>query len=220
MSAAHGGGRRGPKPKLILIFGEDENDTKAVREFILALKPDSKVRVEARRQPPINLRDAPAGSVPDRVSKIAKLIDAASVDSEVVAVFAHEDTDAVEDSHIALTAKIETAFRAKGYEQVWAATPAWEMETWLMQWPDAFSSHVPSWRQLKTAGRHVGMINDAKEWLTRELRPSGGGRVRDYRESDAPMIAGIVRANSWIRAPRATSTSFGMFVDRVDALSI
>lgn len=212
-------GRRAARPKVILVFGEDENDTKTVKEFILALRPDLGVRVEARRNPPINLRDAPPGAVPSRVEKIARLIDAANVDADVVAVFAHEDTDAVEPSHVDLTNKIERAFRAIGYHQVWAATPAWEMEAWLMQWPEAFAEYVPSWRPLAVAGKRVGLIDNAKEYVVRALRPAGG-RVRDYRESDSPELAQIVRGRSWARAPRARSDSFTLFVERVDRLTV
>ena len=213
------GRRTRSKPKLILIFGEDENDTKTVREFILALRPDLGITIEARRNPPINLRDAPSGAVRSRAERIARVIDAASVDSDVVAVFAHEDTDAVEPSHVALSAKIETAFRSIGYQQVWAAIPAWEMEAWLMQWPEAFAEYLPSWRRLRTAGRRVGLIDNAKEYAIRELRP-GSGRVRDYRESDSPYLANIVRSRSWSRSPRAVSHSFDLFVEKVDALTV
>ena len=205
------------RPRAVLVFGENENDTKAIREFIEALLPGTSLRIEPRRRPPINLRDAPPNAVPNRVAAIARIIAAEEVDLDVVAVVAHEDCDAVEPSHVKLTDKIESAFRAKGQDKVRAATPAWEMETWLMQWPDAFKLHVPSWRPLNTTGRNVGVISNAKEFLAHALEQPGG-RGREYRESDAPTLARIVREQGWIESPKATSASFSMFADRARAV--
>jgi len=213
-------GKRGkPRRKVILVFGENQNDTDAIKQFILALAPDADVRVDAMRRPPVNLRDAPQQSIPDRVSIIGKLIDAAEVDADVIAVFAHEDCDAVEPSHLVLADRIEAAFHSRGYPFVWAATPAWETEAWLMLWPEAFEKHVPSWRPLNTSGRSVGLIENAKEFVARSVElPHGHGR--GYRESDAPKLAEIVRHEGWIRTPAARSDSFNEFARKVDALSL
>lgn len=202
--------------KKVLVFGESDNDTKAIAAFLRGVWPDVDWTIEARRRPPILIKDASPESIPDRVATVAALIDVESVDSDVIAVFAHEDCDAVEPAHLALAQKIEEAFRSRGYE-VRAVAPAWEMETWLMQWPDSFPAVVPSWASVERqyAGRNVGLIVNAKEALTRALRPAGRS-VRDYRESDAPALAEIVRERGWIRTPRASSGSFDAFVAAAD----
>lgn len=206
-------------PKIILIFGESDNDTKTIRELILALLPDSSVRVEIRRQPQVNIRDARAEAIPSRVERVARVIDAAAVDSEVVAVFAHEDCDAVEPSHVAVSERLEGAFHSRGYAQVWAAAPAWEMEAWLLQWPDSFKRYVPTWAELNVVGKRVGLISNAKEYVRRSLRV-GNRAGREYRETDAPRLAEIVRNEGWVRSPKANSHSFDAFVQRVDALTV
>lgn len=200
----------------MLIFGESENDTNALKAFLEGLGVSDGLDVVAHRQPQVLIKDATTRSAPARADAITAVVDAAMVDRDIVAVFAHEDCDAVEPAHVDLAAKIEAAFAAKGYDFVFAATPAWEMETWLMQWPDALALYRPSWRDVSGySGRNVGMIANAKEDLTRSLRP-GRGRTRDYRESDAPAIARVVASQGWTRSPRATSGSWSAFVSRAD----
>jgi hypothetical protein len=147
------------------------------------------------------------------------LIDAAAVDSEVVAVFAHEDSDAVEPAHVQLEQRIRDAFAARGYD-VNPAVPAWEMEAWLMQWPEAFKAYRPKWRSIDAyRGRHLGLIVNAKETLTRALRPApSAGNVRDYRESDSPALAALVTTRGLIGTPSGRSDSFTSFAAQVSSL--
>lgn len=218
MSAApNGHKRKKATPRKILIFGESEYDTKAIAEFVLTLVDGRAVAVEARRNPPVLIRDANPKDVPSRASKLAAIVEAALVDSEVVAVVAHEDCDAVEPAHVATQQKIEAAFSRQRFPVI-AATPAWEMEAWLMQWPLAFREHRPTWRSIEAyRNRNLGLISDVKEELIRALRPHGGGRgARDYRESDAPLIAAIVRRNGWTKAPEARSDSYTDFMRRTE----
>lgn len=207
------------RKKAVLVFGESEYDTKAIAAFISALIDDDSIAIEPQRRPPVLVRDATPSTLPGRLHQIAALIRAARVDTDVVGVIAHQDCDAVEPAHEDLAGRIERAFRDVGVE-VAAATPAWEMETWLMQWPEAFAEFRPAWRSVDSyIGRNVGMIPNAKEDLTRSLRPNNRGSIRDYRESDAPHLAAIVRDRRLVRAPRATSNSFVAFTTRVDHLA-
>lgn len=203
--------------KLVLVFGENENDTKAIAHLLRGLRPDGRWSVEARKRPPILIKHAAVQDLPSRVDRIVAVIKAEEVTSDVIAVFAHEDCDAVEPAHEALEIKIRSAFAGSGYH-VEAAAPAWETEAWLMQWPDAFSMHVPTWASLSVLrGRRVGLIVNAKEELSRRLRPQPGGR--QYRESDAPIVAAIIEQQGWVRAPQATSESYLSFVAAADRLS-
>lgn len=211
---------RRARARKILVFGEDENDTKVIAELIRAICPGLTWSIETFRRPPVLVRDARPEQVPERVAQISALIDAAAVDAEVLAVFAHEDCDAVEPAHIAVTQKIEAAFRAQGYT-VQGVAPAWEMETWLFLWPDAVAAHRRKWAALaRYRGRNVGLIVNAKEELVRALRPSGeaGRGVRDYRESDAPQIAALAAQAGLVPAPAAVSASFDDFHGKVEAV--
>lgn len=215
-SEKKGKGKGKTKQKTVLIFGENENDTRVIAALLRALWPEATWRLQSLKRPPLLIKDAKPGDVPSRVERIAAVIRAAAVSADVIAIFAHEDCDAVEDAHIALDAKIRQAFATAGHS-VEPAVPAWEMETWLMQWPDAFSHHVAAWRSIQRyTGTNVGLIVDAKQALTRALRPNA--KVRDYRESDAPILAEIVATNGWARSPKARSASYTMFVAAADAV--
>lgn len=209
--------RKRAKRKLVIIFGENENDTKAIASFLRGLISDANLLIEARKRPPVLIKDADPEDYPSRTRQIRAIIEAARVDHDVIAIFAHEDCDQVEDAHLALEAKIKVAL-ADGRHAVEAAVPAWEIEAWLMQWPDAFPLHVPSWRSIaQYKGRRVGLIVDAKEELARSLKPVNGGR--EYRESDSSIIADIVRARGWVRDPQARSDSFQKFVEAADRVA-
>jgi len=206
------------RPKKVLVFGEDQNDTRAIAAFIRAACPDANFSIEPYRRPPILLRDAKPEDVPDRVAVVTSLIDAALVDSDVIAIFAHEDCDKVEPAHEVLGKKIEAAYASAGYV-VSAAAPAWETEAWLFLWPDAFKEYRPKWRSIdKYKGRNVGLIVDAKEELVRALRPTGKTAVRDYRESDAPALVEIIAKRGWVRAPMGSSASFQAFIAKAASL--
>lgn len=201
---------------MILIFGEDQNDTETVEQILLSLCPDFSGKTKTFREPPVLIKDANPSSIPDRVDKITALIDAEKSAADVICVFAHEDCDQPEPAHETVTEKIETSFRAAGYN-VHAVSPAWEMESWIMLWPSAVAAYRPKWRSLdQYRNRQVGMIDNAKETLRRALRPVGGNtRVRDYRESDAPRIAAVAREMGLIDVPAGRSDSFELFRERV-----
>lgn len=205
------------KGKKILVFGEDENDTKTIAELLGALCPEAIGIILPFRRPPILFKDAATRDLPSRVEVIASLIEAERTQWDVICVFAHEDCDDFEPAHDALGQKIESAFAEAGY-QVHAVTPAWETEAWLFLWPEAVAAHRAGWRSLdRFRGRDVGRIKDAKEELRRALRPigKGAGNPREYRESDAPAIAAKVREMGLADSPGGRSASYSRFVETV-----
>ncbi len=217
MSGRRGGGRR--RPSKVLVFGESENDTKLLAELLQAICPQLEGRVQPFRRPPILIREASDRTMPDRAEAIVALIEAEMTSSDVMCVFAHEDCDDFEPAHTALSSKIEAAFARAGH-QVHAVTPAWETEAWLFLFPDAVAAYRRSWASLDPyRGRNVGLIKDAKEELTRALRPRGarGSSQRDYRESDAPGIGEKVRDLGLAGAPAGRSDSYRRFVASAEA---
>jgi hypothetical protein len=207
--------RRG---SVVIVFGESDNDRETVREFFRALRPDFAGTVKPLRQPQLLIKDARPENLPNRADILAATVRSEEVTSRVVCVLAHEDCDAVEPAHTGLSDKIETVFRQKGIKAL-AATPAWEMETWLFLWPEASKRYRPRWRRPdKYDGRNVGMLTDAKEKFIAAVRPSRAADragVRDYHESDSPMIAAKVRELGIIDALSATSNSYTRFRDAV-----
>lgn len=207
----------------VIVFGESENDRETIREFFRALRPDFTGTVKPLREPQLLIKDARPENLPNRAEILAATVRSEELTSKVVCILAHEDCDAVEPAHTALSDKIETVFRQKGINAL-AATPAWEMETWLFLWPDASKQYRPRWRRPdRYDGRNVGMLTDAKEKFIAAVRPSRAADrvgVRDYRESDSPMIAAKVRELGIVDALSATSNSYTRFRDAVREYSL
>lgn len=200
------------RPLRVLVFGEDANDTKVVEELLTALHPELSGLVVPFRKPPILMKDAAPADIPDRISRIATIIEAEKVTSDVIAVLAHEDCDAVEPANVDLNQKIAQSFYQRGYE-VFPVVPAWETEAWFFMWPDALHAYRPTWNKLQAQPhRNVGKIQKAKEALRRELRPKGGARTRDYRESDAPGIAEQVRILGLADSPNGNSATYSQLM--------
>lgn len=203
--------------KIVLVFGEDENDTKSIKELVLGLRPDFPGRIKPMRRPPIYSRGTNRRDVRSRVQRICHLIAAEQATSDVVCVLVHRDCDALEPAHQAQSAEIEREFDACGFEVV-PVTPAWEFESWLFLWPDAVSAYRPNWNSIhRYKGRHVGLIPNAKEEFRRAVRVPGK-QPRDYRESDAPAIVQKARELGVVRSPQAQSDSFSSFVQAVSRM--
>lgn len=222
------GGRGGPKrqagrrPPLVLVFGEDENDTKSIRELIEALQPGLVGKVQHRRQPLVLIKNARPEDVPDRAQRIAAVVEASRTTHDVLCVFAHEDCDELEPAHGEACAKIEAALEQAGCP-AHAVVPAWELEAWWFLWPEAVQAVRPkSWRLPDDyVGKQVGRIRDAKEELARRivpknLKPEKRKGFPHYQESDSPAIARQVREKGVARKPQAQSDSYARFVASVD----
>jgi hypothetical protein len=202
--------------RVVLVFGESQNDTKAIAELIIALCPELAASVKAILRPPLLIKDIRPDRIPDRVAIITGLIRAEAVSADVICVFAHEDTDAVAPSDERLSQRIEAAFSSVGVH-LHAVTPASEIEAWWFLFPQALRAYRPSWERLRGyAGRDVGRIVDAKEELRRALRPRNSATTsRDYRESDSPGIAAKVRELGIVSRPDARCGSFERFTGQV-----
>jgi hypothetical protein len=213
-------GRRGSerRRKAVVIIGESDNDTEAIGHLFRALRSDFEGTIHARRDPPLLIKDATPEKLPGRASVLSAIIRSEALAADVVCVLAHEDCDAVEPAHIPLSQKIEDSFNREGIAAN-AATPAWEMETWLFLWPEASKKYRPKWRQPdRYNGTNVGMLTNAKEKFKAELRPKGAAAsagVRDYRETDAPAIVNKIRELGIIDSPSAISNSYSRFRDAV-----
>ncbi|WNG26199.1 hypothetical protein F0U62_20845 [Cystobacter fuscus] len=214
------------RPPLVLVFGEDENDTRSIRELIEALRPDLAGKVQHRRQPLVLIKDARPEDVPERARKIAEAVDIERATSEVVCVFAHEDQDGLEPAHEATCQKIEAALLKAGCP-AHAVVPAWELEAWWFMWPEAVQAVRPrSWRLPDDhLGKQVGRIRDAKEELRRrlvpkELKPEKRKGFPHYQESDSPAIARQVREKKLARTPKASSGSYTRFMASVDRCAV
>lgn len=203
-----------PPDQLILVFGEDDNDRRALVNLIRAFVPNGRnVRIETRRRPTILSRNA------DRKRRrmtedVAAFWRAESARGRRVHVVAHRDCDAVEPAHSTEAAALVADLRDVGVPNVIAATPAWEIETWWMLFPEAVRAVRQCWNTINYRNSNVGMIQNAKERLRRDLRPSGNASKTcpDFTESDGIRISEEVLRRGLAATPRsARSASFEAF---------
>ncbi len=218
--------QRGKRPPLVLIFGEDENDTKSLRELIVALRKDFDGKVQTRREPLVLIKDARPEDVPERAQKIADAVDVSRATHDIVCVFAHEDRDDYEPKHEETCTKIEAALEKAGCP-AHAVVPAWELEAWWFMWPEAVLAVRPkSWRAPDDyLGREVGKIKDAKEELQKKvvpknLKPEKRKGFQTYQESDSPAIARNVREQGLATEPGAKSSSYARFRSSVEQCKV
>jgi hypothetical protein len=174
-------------------------------------------RLAIRRGPLLLVKNTQPGKIATRADKAAQLLTAEHTKAPVACVFMHEDADAVEPAHIRICEEKERVLRARGHA-VHAVTPAWEIESWWLMWPDAVGGLRANWKTPdKYRGRNVGAVQNAKEELRKLLRPPGVPRsFRTYEELDSPSIAQRIRDLGLARHPQASSASYRRFVDGVD----
>jgi hypothetical protein len=100
-----------------------------------------------------------------------------------------------------------------------AAVPAWEMETWWMLFPEALSRVRACWRKVDYTKRKVGLIENSKEVLQKDLRPKqkNGRKCPDYAESNSERIAEEIALQGLARLPGrvARSASLQAFQDQL-----
>jgi|SRR5665213_705498 len=207
--------RRKDEDGVIVIFGESDNDRKAIAALVRALCPKSRTKI--MRSPLVLIKNTPAPDVPSRADRVASAARAVEAKERVKCVFAHEDADAVEPEEERVAARIERALRDAGAPgKVHAVVPAWEIEAWWFLWPEVVANCYESWSEPKVA-TPPGRVENAKERLARAVRPSQLSpsqrkKFPDYRESDSIKIAEAIEASGAAHDPPAgRSKSYDRF---------
>lgn len=200
-------------PTDILVFGEDHNDCSAISHLVKAILPaGKKPKVTTMRRPIILARDAAGKKRAKMSEEVAQFARGYEKAGKRVTVVAHRDCDALEPAHVSHSAALEADLKAAGVSSPVAACPAWEIEAWWMLFPRAISEVRPAWRKVDYGSQNVGKIQNAKERLTRDLRPPGKPNCRDFHESDGARIAEHVAKNlSHLERTKAQSESFTAF---------
>lgn len=204
------------------IFGEDRNDTSSLQHLIQARAKVKKKKCTAIpfHKPLIqqkNVKKETAWTNADRVSAAVKAR-MKIFDEKDPIVVAHQDCDEIEPAHAQVARTIEAGLKILDLRVI-AAAPAFEMEAWWYQWPEAVAAVCKSWSTLKRAGTEVGSITNVKETLRRDLRPKHKKtQVRDYCESDGPTIARKVKELDLIDKRSAKSKSFDDFDTKIGQL--
>lgn len=211
---------RAGRRRTVLIFGESDNDRRAIAHLVEALCP--KVTAHPVSKPQVLVKGALETTAAANAQRIADLVRAASQRAQVICVFAHQDADDVEPNHDPIAADIEAALRSAGVPcEVHAVVPAWELESWWFLFPAEVASVRAAWASPATQ-TPPGLIRDAKESLKKALRPTRltaqqRKRFPDYRESDSITIAEAIERGGRVRAVVGTSASYDRFVASVEA---
>lgn len=204
-------------PSDILVFGEDHNDRAAISYLIKAIVPNgSKIGVKAIRSPIVLAKAARPEKRKKMAEEIAGFARGFEKVGKKVTVVAHRDCDDYEPAHINQTKLLEQDLKSAGVSSAVAATPAWEIESWWMLFPKAIETVRPSWARVDYGNRNVGKIQNAKETLTRDLRPSNNPRCKDFHESDGAKVAEhVAKSPSHLASLTAKSESFEYFQTRL-----
>jgi hypothetical protein len=152
-------------------------------------------------------------------TRLTRLISLAA-SSQPSTLFFHQDCDELEPAHIQLGGSIIDLFGGEGH-YVCPVVPAWEFETWLLQWPCVLGGFREKWRTPdEYEGKDLGRIKNSKETLQSALIPKNLSRAkrqsfRTYEEADSPEIIKVVADKNLLTSPRATSRSYDSFRERL-----
>lgn len=202
------------------FYGEHVHDAQAIRELTSGLNPEIASRHSLRilKSPPTLVKDLQAAKRRTRASKVVATLRAIAAKDGLQAAVFHEDADRPEPAHDDVEKIVREAYSAAPC-QIIVAAPAWELESWWFLFPVAVSAVCGQWKVPdKYVGRSVGSIRNAKEELTRAVRPARRrpGSFREYREEDGERIARNIVSLGLVRNPMGRSASFERFVEQVD----
>lgn len=193
----------------IIVFGENLNDSKAIKELVLHLCPSlSDGDVVVLREPPTLQRGTAASTVRAWSERAIAAMEASkAVRGSPVCVLVHTDSDG--PGGTAFAAQRTTELQQGGLREAHAVVPAESIESWWLLHPSATEAVVPSWRgALKPNPGDVDRISGPKAELVRRTRRKQP--KREYQEADSPDIAATIRASK--AKPAGVSPSWEAFV--------
>lgn len=214
MSRRGGTRLRAEKKPVVVLAGEDRNDRKCLRLLLEASCPDMNGRI-VEIADPVRLRQASGTNLTDRVAKLARHVRARAKreNADLACVFVHEDLDAVDgDDYLRKRTRVQKALEAE-LGNAHYVLAVWELEAWLLLFPDALAGFVSTWRvPAKYLNRDTGKLADPKRIMMREV----GKAPRRYRESDAPDVFAKVIELGGHAGPVGTNRSWTRFRADID----
>lgn len=199
-------GRPARKP-IIVLAGEASNDRKVLRALLEAVCPGAQGRI-VEINDIVRLRDAGDSALVERAAKLAGSIRARAEreQAKVACVFVHEDFDAINSSQRDIIRKrVQIALRLN-FPRTFYILAAWEVEAWLLMFPDAVSAVNSSWVvPRRYRGTDTGLIADPKRAMMQEV---GKARNSRYRESDAPKVIDKVVELNLVNSPSGFNLSY------------
>lgn len=209
-----GGGRvsRAQERGVIVLAGEDQNDCEIMAALIRAHRPELGAAAKlVRINDPVRLRRK---SGPDLVAAVRALVGKARAKArqqraDLLGLVVHEDMDGYADAQydrIRRTITAELSGQSPEFRTA-LALAAWESESWLLLFPEAFPHVRPRWKVPdRLLDKDTGRVKDAKEELKRGLGPPV------FRESDGPAVAREALKHRLVPSPRGSNRSYADFV--------
>lgn len=178
---------RPTKKPLIVLAGEDSSDRKILRIFLEAVCSGARGRI-VEINDIVRLRDARDAALSERITRLVGRIRARAEreQAEVACVFIHEDFDAIESSQRETTRmRVQEALNGRlvGVHYILAT---WEVEAWLLLFPDAIAAVNSSWVvPRRYRGVDTARITDPKRVMKGAVSTVATSR---YTETDAPKV--------------------------------
>jgi hypothetical protein len=194
----------------VVLVGEDRNDRSSLRILLEAFCPQMRGRI-VEVNDAARLRGAKTdATLTARVDQLARQVRAraAREDADLACVFVQEDLDHTDgreygEARDRVQAALDRAFKSAHY-----VLSVYEVEAWLLLFPDALESHVSAWQVPKQyRNRDTGTLGDPKQILKRKV----SGRGRPYVESDAPDVLEKAVALGCLHTPSGTNRSWDRF---------
>ena len=159
----------------------------------------------------VRLRQANDVALRERINKLAGSVRAKGVRERatVQCVFIHEDFDETDSTQRAnVRGRVQEAL-GREITRVYYVLATWEVEAWFLMFPDALAEFASSWSvPTRYLGADTGRIRDPKRVMKREVAKAGP----EYRESDAPDIAGMITDLDLQRSPTGRNGSYNEFL--------
>lgn len=208
---------RGGTPRatrtIVLIFGENLNDSKSIARLLVAVNPELERRVKPVPRPISLTRSAKTPAVRDWVDELRRTVRGyQAAGNRVGAVLVHRDADGPDpggSQETRLANQIATV-------PALPVVPVQMIEAWWFLFPDAVEAVRPhAWRgTLPRRPRDVEIINDPKGEL---VRLTGRRGRHAYTESDCVAIAEAIAS---LRPARVgVSASYDRFVSLASSLT-
>lgn len=197
----------------ILVFGENHNDSRSIRELVLAANSRlAEHRIKALPRPMSLTREARPDAVRHWVDLLEQAVRGHRATGPVAAVLVHRDADRPDANGTVEAALAQQIRRIAGLPVV----PVQAIEAWWFLFPEAVEAVRPSaWQgRIPRSRRDVELISQPKVELRRATRTARG---LEYTEADSPVIASHVRRLGL--QPLHTCSSYDRLVAAAQQLS-
>jgi hypothetical protein len=191
---------------VVVLAGEDRNDRQSLRILLEEFCPQMRGRI-VEINDTVRLRSASPDNLARRVGTLAKKAraKAALEKADLACVFVHEDLDRPDSDEYTHVQERVTQALTRAFGSAHYVLSVWEMEAWLLLFPDALTSLVSTWQlPAKYRNRNTGLLDDPKLILKNEVSRVG----RRYRESDAPGVFDRAVSTGCIHRPTGTNRSW------------